>query len=290
MHTTTQRVAVVSALLCVSSLPSATAQEVKKEDLASALVLQSTFDSVCDLNLSSGSGRIYTAETLARKKIREGNHRNDAKIVKNAGKFGDALHFEAVSKQVLFYRADELYIPKQDWSTTFSFWLKLDPNKDLEPGYCDPLQMTEKQWNDAAMFVDFDQDLPRDFRLGVFSDYERWNPKDTPWDQIPADKRPLVTVKTPPFSKDAWTHVVFTLDNANPADGSEGTAVFYLNGQHQGTLRQPMQFSWDQDKAAIMLGINYIGFFDDMAIFNRALTADEVLFLHKLPEGVNSLK
>ena len=290
MTSKTQQIVAFATLLCLASLPSAQAQDSKPVRIDAPISFHASFDDVCDANLSNGSGWIYTAETLARKKVREGNHRQDVKIVKGAGRFGDALYFAAKSKQVLFYKCDEIYIPKHNWSATFSFWLKLDPDKDLKPGYCDPLQFTEKAWNNAALFVDFDKELPRDFRLGVFPDYGRWNPDDTPWDEIPVDKRPLVTVKQPPFAGDAWTHVVFTLANANPAEDELGAATLYLNGKSQGTLRQPIHFSWDREKAAIMIGINYIGYFDDLGIFDRALTPEQVVRLYQLPEGIKSLK
>ena len=38
-----------------------------------------------------------------------------------------------------------------------------------------------------------------------------------------------------------------------------------------------------------MIGILYIGDFDDLAIFNRALTAEEVLHLRNLPRGVSGI-
>ena len=38
-----------------------------------------------------------------------------------------------------------------------------------------------------------------------------------------------------------------------------------------------------------MLGIYYVGGLDDFAIFDRALSSDEMLQLYKLPKGVKSL-
>ena len=57
---------------------------------------------------------------------------------------------------------------KSNWSGAVSFWLRLDPDTDLEAGYCDPLQNTPREWNDAAFWVDFSKDeRPRHFRLGA---------------------------------------------------------------------------------------------------------------------------
>jgi hypothetical protein len=267
----------------------ALAAEPAKIDLAGALVFHAAFDSTLDANISRGDGRIYTAGSLERKEVREGNQRADVSIAQGAGRHGDALRFSGVSNQVLFYKAEAIGYRPRDWEGTVSFWLKLNPDKDLQPGYCDPLQITERAWNDAAFFVDFDKDLPRDFRLGVFSDYAKWNPADTPWDEIPVDERPMVVVKRPPFSGDEWTHVAFTFRNVNAADDSPGAASLYLNGDLQGTLERPLNFTWDADKAAIMIGIQYIGDFDDLAVFNKALTAEEIGRLRDLPRGIREI-
>jgi hypothetical protein len=226
---------------------------------------------------------------MAREEVREGNHRRDVSIAKGAGRHGDALRFAGTSDQVLFYKAEEMGYRKVNWEGTVSFWMKLDPDKDLKPGYCDPIQITERAWNDGAFFVDFDKELPRDFRLGVFSDLAKWNPQNTPWEQIPVHERPMVTVKRPPFASDSWTHVVFTFRNVNAADGGQGTASLYLNSELLGAVERPLEFTWDVEKAAIMIGILYIGDFDDLAIFNRALAADEVRYLRDLPQGVRGI-
>lgn len=265
------------------------AHAAEKIELASTLIFHVSFDGTCDANLSSGSGSIQTAETLARKRVRPKNHRDDVAIAPGAGRYGDALRFAGTSKQVLFYKGNETGFRERNWSGTISFWLKLDPNKDLPAGYCDPLLITEKKWNDAAFFVDFDKELPRDVRLGVFSDHQRWNPDNIPFEKIPVDKRPMVAVKQPPFASDSWTHVLFTYQNVNPTDASNGTAALYLNGELKGSLQQPMHFTWNASEAAIMIGIQYIGLFDDLAIFDRSLTADEIQFLRKLPHGARDI-
>jgi Concanavalin A-like lectin/glucanases superfamily len=162
-------------------------------------------------------------------------------------------------------------------------WMRLNPDKDLLPGYCDPIQITQLAWNDAAFFVDFDKDLPRDFRLGVFSDLKYWNPNNVAWEAWPVDKRPMVTVKRPPFSREDWTHVLFTFANVNGGD-QPAVATLYLNGKLQGKLQQPMKFNWDLAKTAIMLGIEYIGDIDELMIFRKDLNEAEVKYLYDLPK------
>jgi hypothetical protein len=39
----------------------------------------------------------------------------------------------------------------------------------------------------------------------------------------------------------------------------------------------------------MMLGLGYTGWMDDLAVFDRALSAEEVRVLNRLPNGVNGL-
>ena len=70
-----------------------------------------------------------------------------------------------------------------------------------------------------------------------------------------------------------------------------GVATLYLDGVLQGkspVISEP--FGWDLERAAIRLGVNYVGLFDDLSVFNRELSAQEVKTLHQLKNGVKSLK
>ena len=103
-----------------------------------------------------------------------------------------------------------------------------------------------------------------------------------------ADK-PLVTVDPPPFARGKWTHVVFTFEHFNTG-AADGVARLYLDGQPHGTISARTQtFTWDADQAALMLGLGYVGLFDELSVFNRALTPAEVSTLHALDGGTKSL-
>ena len=259
-------------------------------DLKSSLLLHVPFDGSFDARIATGSGKIFTAESSDRKKVQEGNHRKEVTIAPGKGRFGDALRFSDKSEEVVFYDGANMGLRSENWSGSVSFWLKLNPDKDLKPGFCDPIQITQKGWNDAALFVDFDRDLPRDFRLGVFADYKFWNPTDIEWEKLPVADRPMVVVKKPPFSGDEWTHVAFTFENYNAADSNTAArSILYLNGQSSGSLVKPMQFHWDKENTAIMLGLLYIGDFDDLAVFSKALTPAEVQHLYHLPGGASDI-
>ena len=200
------------------------AQEGSRAAVNKSLRFHASFDGTGDAIVAQGDGRIYTVESMARKEWTPGITRKDVSIAKGQGKLGDCLRFEKKSQQVICYRGEAMPYQSENWSGTVSFWMRLDPDKDLEPGYCDPLQITEKAWNNGALFVDFDKDLPRDFRLGVFSDLRFWNPENVPWEKWPVDKRPMVTVKKPGFSRESWKHVAFTFHSVNALENQPATA------------------------------------------------------------------
>jgi hypothetical protein len=255
-------------------------------DWSKRLTFLASFDHGIDADFSQGDRRVHTAKDLDRKESEPGNQIESISIAEGQGRYGNALHFSKKTKPCLFYSAQHVGYRPENWSGTLSVWMKLDPDNDLRPGYCDPVLLTDKQWDQACLFVDFDRDLPRDFRLGVFPDYDVWNPQAVSWDEIPVDKRPMVVVRRPPFSSDQWTHVCFSWENANMPGDPPGKANLYVNGQHQGWLEQVMRFTWDVEKAAITIGIYYIGLMDELAVFDSALTESEVGELYQLPGGL----
>ena len=95
------------------------------------------------------------------------------------GKYGYGLQFTERSKGYIYYpSAGNIAYSKENWNGAISFWLSLDPATDLEPGFCDPIQITDVSYNDAAIWVDFTENNPRDFRLGVIGDEISGTQKD----------------------------------------------------------------------------------------------------------------
>lgn len=261
----------------------------------SAMSFNATFDSVTDANLFGNHGWICTAESTERKSFKEHAHTQGSAIEKDAGVVGDCLRFTKKTKEVLFYKAKEAadFYPRDDWAGSVSFWLKLDPNQALGNGYCDPVQIAGRKWNDGAIWVDFANVNPRTFRLGVFSDFEVWNPNRIKWEEVPKQDRPIVVVENPPFQSDRWTHVAFTFENINSTKDRDSVAKLYLNGKMMGAIKQPIEISWDEENdpfPAIMLGWNYIGDFDELEIFHRALTEEEIGYLHQKNQQKDPVK
>jgi len=214
----------------------------------------------------------------------------DIVIAKGQGRYGDALQFRKKNTQAVFFRAavNSGYRPR-NWSGTISFWLSLSPDADLEPGYVDPLQITDKAYNNAAIWVDFTRDdKPRHFRLGVFGDSAAWNPRNLSSEQDPFFNQRTVVVTQPPFTRGQWTHVVIVFSGL--ATDSGGTAKLYLNGKLTGAadrIREP--FNWEPALATIRLGVNYVGLWDELSMYTRALSDAEVDALYRLDGGVATL-
>jgi hypothetical protein len=257
-------------LLAASLLPAA--------DWKHEAVFRATFDGSTDASLGAGDHRLYTAPAGYKEQAnaKPGLAGAPVEHVATGGHRGGALKFTKKNTAAVFYQAERnIPFDPQNWSGTISFWLKLDPNQDLEPGYCDPIQVTDKAYNDSAIWVDFTKDdRPRHFRLGVFGDLKTWNPKNLEPDKNPDFLNRLVVVKQPPFTRDRWTSIVITFERLG---GGNGTASLYVNGALQGTspqIREP--FEWNRALGALRLGVNYVGLFDDLSVFRRALSASEV--------------
>lgn len=253
-----------------------------------SLIFYAPFDRSIDATFAKGDKTLYHAPKI---EFPAQGHpglppSRSISLEPGAGKFGDALRFhKKVSEFVYFKAKDNFPYAEKNMQGTVSFWLRLSPDEELEPGFTDPIQITSRSWDNAAFFVEFSKDeKPREFRLGIYPNHNIWNPEKKDWGAIPMKDKPLLPVVRPPFSKDKWTHVAWTFRNFNTGQ-KNGDAVLYLNGQKQGLLGPREQtFSWDLDKAMIMLGLSYIGFWDELAIFDRPLTESEIAELSSLTQ------
>ena len=262
--------------------------------LRQALTFHAPFDGSTSAARAGGDATLHWAPSMKEREQAQAGLPPGGEVqhARGAGRFGDALRFTQPKSPLVFFRAARnMPFEASDWDGSVSFWLRVDPQTQLEPGFCDPVQITPRAWNDAAFFVEFEkrpEGIP--FRLGVYADLGVWNPTKRKFDEIPAAERPLVTVTDPPFSGDAWTHVVFTFERFNTGR-PDGIARLYLNGEPRGTLGPRLQtFTWDPEGTVIGLGLGYIGLLDELSIFDRALRPDEVKALYGLPSGVAGLK
>ena len=272
----------LALILCLAS------QSLAQDALKSSLVLHASFDSSLNADFSKGD------KTCVIKKGKESVPcvpNDDVKLITD-GKFGGCVHFpkKGVTRPQ-FSGVNVIGYNDKSWSTTVSVWLRLTPDQDLKPGYCDPVQITGDDVKKGYIFLEFSKDeTPRFFRFAARPLFHIWNPTNVPWAEIPFEKRPMVQVAKPPFTRDTWTHVAFTLSNVNNKAAKPSGSLF-LNGKFQGRIENwDLTFGWDPASVALVLGASYVGHQDDLAVFDRALSDAEVEQLFKLEGGVSSLK
>lgn len=277
--------------LCTSFTPMGRAQEVDpriQAEIRDHITFLSTFDETTSADIAKGDGQLFTAENRrGLDAAARGLKDPDVVLAKGRGLVGNALEFKKKKRLITFYKAERnVAYSATEWSGSLSFWLQLDPVSDLEPGFCDPIQITDSAYNDAAIWVDFTKDNPRDFRLGIIGDLKSWNPDNTPPDKNPGFERRLIKVTQPPFARGKWTHVLINYFGLN---SDRGKSEFYIDGILRGSLDVKDPFTWDEGKARILLGLNYIGLLDELAIFDRPLSDKEVNALYRMEGGIHSI-
>ena len=278
---------IASSLLAACLLPAASFAQ-NTAALKSALTFHASFDQGFDADFSHG-------EKAATARTKQGTVplvANDELKLVPGGRFGGGLHFtKKGSTQPRFKGAGVLGYNDKNWSASVSVWLRLDPDKDLEPGYCDPVQIVGDDTKKGFIFLEWSKDeSPRHFRFAIRPLFHVWNPSGIDWAKMPAEQRPAVQLTRAPFSRERWTHAVFTFENINDKS-KKPVGCLYLNGELQGKIEnRDLPFAWNPDAVQLVLGAAYVGFMDDLAVFNRALTAAEVKLLHGLKTGARELR
>jgi hypothetical protein len=265
---------VLSSALLANTIP---------QSLRSNLTFHASFDKTTQADVARGDRAIYSAPDYKQQnQAKPGLNDVDAAIESGSGVAGGgALRFKTKNTRALFFRGERHVTPAKG---TLSFWLRVDPQKELAPGFTDPVQITDKAYNDSAIWVDFTKDeVPRHFRLGVFGNLKAWNPGDIPPDKNPDFNRRLVVVKQPPFSSSQWTHVAITWTGLGTDAGS---ASLFLNGKLISSATGIREsFEWDTSRVAIRLGVNFIGLMDEVSAFDKPLTASDIASLHRAGSG-----
>jgi hypothetical protein len=257
--------------------------------LATSLSFHASFDDEMNAEFARGDRKCYYVQG---KDLVAASPNDDICLAPNAGRFGGALHFTKKNNyRPAFKDAGVLGYNDRNWNASVSVWLRLTPDEDLEPGYCDPVQIVGDDSKKGFIFLEWSKDeTPRFFRYAIRPLFSIWNPTNVQWADIPFDKRPMVQVERAPFSRDSWTHAVFTLQGINDKTKPQMGRLF-LNGKLQGTIENwDLSFGWDPARVLLVLGAAYVGHLDDLAVFDRALSDSEVQHLHSLGQGVRELR
>lgn len=258
------------------------------QPLRQALTLHASFDQGFDADFSRGEKRMQFAGVPKGQAPGPGEF---IKIAPGTGRFGAALQVTKKNPIRPFFPGPGVIDYKlADWSGSVSVWLRLTPDEDLEPGYCDPVQIVGDDAKKGFIFLEWSKDeKPRHFRYAIRPLVEIWNPKGLDWAKMTDAERPMVALHQAPFSRERWTHAVFTFHRLN--SGKAGVGELYLDGKLQGSIRDwDLSFGWQASKVQLVLAAAYVGHLDDLAAFDRALTAAEVAQLFALKNGIRDLR
>lgn len=275
-------------LLCLAFallLPAAAAES---GALRSALTHHASFDRGFDADFSRGDPKLYFSGGPKETPLGPGEH---IQLTPGAGRFGGALRVARKNPvRPYFNQPGVLDYRAGSWSGSVSVWLRISPDEDLEPGYCDPVQIVGGDSKRGFMFLEWSKDeTPRLFRYAIRPRLELWNPQNVDWAKLTDAQRPMVQVARAPFARTRWTHVVFTWDRLN--EGKAGSGRLYLDGEPQGAITGwQLDLGWDPAQVRLVLAAAYVGDFDDLAVFNRELTPAEVRTVMALPAGIASLR
>lgn len=292
--TESMRLVIRCASLCLIAAGCAAGPDVN-QPLRDALSFHASFDDGVDADFARGDSVLYHAPDWGSRSKRTPGLPAEVTHAAGGGRYGDGLEFAVARNPVIVLFDGDRNVAYRDsaWGGTLSFWLNLDPDEDLAPGFSDPLLITPRNWNDAALFVDFTRDdTPRHFRFAAFADPDVWNPSARDWEEVPVEERPMIEVDDPPFSRDRWTHVAMTFDRFNTGR-DDGVLIGYLNGERVGALEGKEQtltwYSGEAERPVIALGINYVGRYDDLAVFDRSMTDVEIKKIYQLEDGIATL-
>jgi len=278
----------VGLLAGVALVSAVAARGDELEPLRQSLTLHASFDEGLNADFSRGATACVVQEGADTVPAALDD---DLRLIDD-GRFGGALRFTRKSGyRPQFAGPGVLDYHAENWSATVSVWLKLNPDRELEPGYCDPVQILGDDTKKGFIFLEWSKDhSPRQFRFAVRPLVEIWNPRGVGWEEIPDAQRPMVKVERAPFSSETWTHAVFTLERLNAPVG-QAKAKLFLNGRLQGAIENwDLRLGWTPEQVRLVLGAAYVGGMDDLSVFNRALTDAEVARLHNLPGGAGALR
>jgi hypothetical protein len=175
---------------------------------------------------------------------------------------------------------------KGGWSGAVSMWIDTNPDTLFKLKFCDPVQITQKGANNGGIWFDFNDARPRDLRMGVFPAV----PNGTVGAKETDTDAPMVRVPKVGFKVGAWHHIVLSWSNFDTGK-KDARATLYIDGKQIGDVKnRAIAMDWDIEKAGIYTAVGYTGLLDEMALFNRALTAEDVTLLHKTPGLLSGLK
>ena len=191
--------------------------------------------------------------------------------------------------RIFFPAKGNIGYKKGGWSGTLSVWINHDPDTQLKTGFCDPVQITQKGAGNGAIWFDYNDAKPnRNLRMGTFPAIGEGRP---PIQESREAFSPMVWVDKPGFKVGDWHHVALVWRNFDTGK-NDASAALYIDGKLQGEIKKDYLISmdWELEKTGIYIAVSYIGLMDELALFNQALSEEEIDLLRSQPAVLSSLK
>jgi hypothetical protein len=258
-----------------------------ENDLRKSMTLYASFDKAVRGDSGGGelalSTRFNDPDVKGRFVFNKGFDEKVFRIAKDKGIHGSALEVVDVlpnNGRIFFPAKGNLAYCKTGWGGAFSVWINTDPNTLLKTPFCDPVQITQKGANNGGIWFDFNAAKPRrDLRMGVFPAASEGK---KPLSEDDADA-PMVRVPGVAFTAGQWHHVVVSWRNFDTGK-NDAHAALYIDGKEIGVVKdRPIAMKWDIERAGIYIAVNFIGLLDELAVFDRPLSAAEIALLHRAP-------
>jgi hypothetical protein len=275
-----------SLLVPLMTQPIPAGDKVDAAALRRAITLHASFDDAVGADHAKGSSGFATRFNHPTEKgkfvFEKGFDAKVFRIARDKGVRGGALEAVDVlpnNGRIFLPLQDNLAYKKGGWGGAFSVWINTDPDRLLKTSFCDPIQITEKGANNGGIWVDYNNDKPRTMRMGVFPAVKEGDKGSAETDP----GAPLLPVPKPGFKAGDWHHLVVSWKNFDTGE-KNGEAVLYIDAKRIGAIEgRDFAMNWNVDKAGIYVAVNYIGFLDELTLFDRALTAAEVGHLNVHP-------
>ncbi len=264
-------------------------------DLLKAVTFYASFDTAVKGDFGGGELTLSTRSNHKTEQgvfvFEKGFPEKAFRIAPGKGISGGALEAVDVlpdNGRIFFPAKENIAYKKGGWSGALSMWINHDPDTQLKTGFCDPVQITQKGAGNGAIWIDYNDAKPnRNLRMGTFPAVAEGRP---PLQESHEAFSPMLWVDKPGLKVGDWHHVALIWRNFDTGK-SDARATLYLDGKLAGEIKKdyPISMDWDLDKAGIYIAVNYIGLMDELALFNRALTEDEIGILRSQPAVLSSL-
>jgi hypothetical protein len=283
-------IAIVFVALC---LPGGLRAGDEETAIRKAVTLYASFDDALRADFGGGeltfSTRFNHPKEKGQFEFIKGMTPKVFRIAKGRGVAGGALEATDVlprNGRAFFPAKGNLAYRKGGWGGSVSVWVNTDPNTLFKTPFCDPIQITQKGATNGGIWFDFNDAKPRDLRMGVFPAVAEGQKPVAESD--PA--APMVRVPGIGFKAGDWHHVALTWENLDTGK-KDAKAILYIDGKRIGEVSgRELAMGWELDWTGIYVAVNYVGLLDELALFNRPLTAAEVSLLHRRPALLAPLK